>query len=70
MTIIQYPSMQPDGEIDLSEVVGTLKDHKWTILGIICIFIVLAVAYAMVATPVYQATAMVQVEQQVQNRLN
>jgi tyrosine-protein kinase Etk/Wzc len=67
MTIIQYPSMQPDGEIDLSEVVGTLKDHKWTILGIICIFIVLAVAYAMVATPVYQATAMVQVEQQVQN---
>jgi len=67
MTIIQYPSMQPDGEIDLSEVVGTLKDHKWKILGIVCIFIVLAIAYSMVATPVYQATAMVQVEQQVQN---
>ncbi|AHX13146.1 tyrosine protein kinase [Dyella jiangningensis] len=67
MTIIQYPSMQPDGEIDLSEVVGTVKDHKWTILGITCFFVLLAIAYALVATPVYQATAMVQVEQQVQN---
>ena len=67
MTIIQYPSMQPDGEIDLSDVVGTVKDHKWTILGITCFFVLLAIAYALVATPVYQATAMVQVEQQVQN---
>ncbi|RAO76272.1 polysaccharide biosynthesis tyrosine autokinase [Dyella jiangningensis] len=67
MTIIQYPSMQPDGEIDLSEVVGTVKDHKWKILGITCFFILLAIAYSLVATPVYQATAMVQVEAQVQN---
>lgn len=67
MTIIQYPPMQPDGEIDLSEVVGTLKDHKWKIVGITFVFILLALVYSLVATPIYQATAMVQVEQQVPN---
>lgn len=67
MTIIQYPPMQPDGEIDLGEVLGTLKDHKWQIVGITSAFIILAIAYTLMATPVYQATAMVQVEQQVQN---
>jgi tyrosine-protein kinase Etk/Wzc len=59
--------MQPDGEIDLSEVIGTLKDHKWKIVCITFIFVLLAVAYSLVATPIYQATAMVQVEQQVPN---
>lgn len=67
MTIIQYPPMQPDGEIDLGEVLGTLKDHKWQIIGITCAFIILAIIYSLAATPIYQATAMVQVEQQVQN---
>ncbi|GLQ97640.1 polysaccharide biosynthesis tyrosine autokinase [Dyella mobilis] len=53
------------GEIDLSEVVGTLKDHKWRIVIIIAVFVAIAVAYSILATPIYQASAMVQVEQKV-----
>lgn len=53
------------GEIGLGEALGTLKDNKWRIIIITTSFIVLSVAYALLATPIYQATAMVQVEQKV-----
>jgi tyrosine-protein kinase Etk/Wzc len=64
MFTTQIP-LQRDGEIDLSEVLGTLKDNKWRIIIITAIFVVLSIAYAVLATPIYQATAMVQVEQKV-----
>ncbi|MFK2874986.1 polysaccharide biosynthesis tyrosine autokinase [Dyella lipolytica] len=57
--------LQRDDEIDLSEVLGTLKDHKWLIGIITGIFVVISVAYALLATPIYQASAVVQVEQKV-----
>jgi tyrosine-protein kinase Etk/Wzc len=53
------------GDIDLSEVVGTLKDNRWRIIIIAAIFIALSVIYALLATPIYQASALVQVEQKV-----
>ncbi|WP_426664051.1 polysaccharide biosynthesis tyrosine autokinase [Rhodanobacter aciditrophus] len=57
--------LQRDNEIDLGEMLGTLHDNKWFIVRIVCIFVLLGVIYALVATPVYQATSTAQVEQKV-----
>ena len=54
-----------DDEIDLNALLGTLLDHKWLIVVVTAVFFVLSVAYAILATPVYEANAMVQVEQKV-----
>ena len=54
-----------DDEIDLSELFGTLKDHKWQIAIITGVFVLLSIAYALLATPIYQASSVVQVEQKV-----
>ena len=54
-----------DDEIDLNALLGTLLDHKWLIIVVTAVFCVLSVAYAILATPIYQANAMVQVEQKV-----
>jgi tyrosine-protein kinase Etk/Wzc len=64
MTATQDP-VQRDDEVDLSELLGTLSDNKWLIGIITGAFIVLSIAYALLATPIYQATSMVQVEQKV-----
>lgn len=60
-------SVQRDDEIDLSELLGTLSDHKWLIGSITGMFVVLSIAYALLTTPIYQATSVVQVEQKVPN---
>ena len=49
-------------DIDLMGLLGTLLDHKWLIAGVTGAFMVAGVAYALLATPVYQATALIQVE--------
>ncbi len=49
-------------EIDLMGLLGTLIDHKWLIAGVTGVFMAAGVAYALLATPVYQATALIQVE--------
>jgi tyrosine-protein kinase Etk/Wzc len=64
MTAIQDP-VQRDDEIDLSELLGTLSDHKWLIGTITGIFILLSITYVLLTTPIYQATSVVQVEQKV-----
>jgi tyrosine-protein kinase Etk/Wzc len=58
-------STSHDDEIDLNALLGTLVDHKWLIIVVTAVFLVLSVAYAILATPVYQANALVQVEQKV-----
>ncbi|MEW9570433.1 polysaccharide biosynthesis tyrosine autokinase [Rhodanobacter sp. Si-c] len=57
--------VQRDNEIDLGELLGTLRDHKWLIARITGFFVVLGIIYAIVATPIYQATSTAQVEQKV-----
>ncbi|HEY4292292.1 polysaccharide biosynthesis tyrosine autokinase [Luteibacter sp.] len=52
-----------DDTIDLNALFGTLLDHKWLIVAITGMFFVAGVLYTMLATPIYQATAVVQVEQ-------
>src|SRR5690606_40877427 len=53
-----------EDEIDLRELLGTLLDRKWWILGTTAVFAVLSVVYVLIASPVYRAQAMVQVESQ------
>ncbi|WP_016856644.1 polysaccharide biosynthesis tyrosine autokinase [Halomonas smyrnensis] len=55
-------SAPADDEIDLGRLFGLLLDHKWWIIGITAVFAVAGVAYALLATPVYRADALVQVE--------
>ncbi|WP_349985206.1 polysaccharide biosynthesis tyrosine autokinase [Stenotrophomonas sp. WHRI 8082] len=52
-------------EIDLRQLLGTLVDHKWWIIGITGLFFVVAAAYALLSTPIYRADAIVQVEPKV-----
>jgi len=54
-----------DDEIDLGALLGTLLDHKWLIIIVTGLFLAGSVAYALLATPIYQANALVQVEQKV-----
>lgn len=51
-----------NGEIDLLGLFGTLIDHKWLIAAVTGAFMVTGTAYAVLATPVYQANALLQVE--------
>jgi tyrosine-protein kinase Etk/Wzc len=49
-------------EIDLMALFGALLDRKYFIIGLTTLFMFVGVVYAMLSTPVYQATAMIQVE--------
>ncbi|MDN3554928.1 polysaccharide biosynthesis tyrosine autokinase [Halomonas maura] len=52
-----------DDEIDLGRLFGLLLDHKWWIIGTTLLFTLVGVTYALLATPVYRAEALVQVEE-------
>ena len=49
-------------EIDLVRLLGYLIDGRWWIVTITALFMVLGVAYALLATPVFKANALLQVE--------
>ena len=49
-------------EIDLMALLGALLDRKYFIAGITALFMFVGIVYAVLSTPVYQATAMIQVE--------
>lgn len=53
---------QPD-VIDLGKLLGLLLDGKWIIIVTTFVFAVVGVTYALLATPIYKADALVQVEQ-------
>ena len=61
---VTKPHEQDDDndEIDLMGLLGTLIDHKWLIASVTGVFMAAGVAYALLATPVYQANALIQVE--------
>ncbi|HCR3011922.1 TPA: tyrosine-protein kinase Wzc [Serratia marcescens] len=56
-------------EIDFGRLLGTLVDHKWLIVSITSLFAVIGIIYSLFATPIYQADATVQVEQNEGNML-
>ncbi len=51
-----------DDEIDLGRLFGLLLDHKWLIIAITLLFAAGGAVYALLATPVYQGDALVQIE--------
>ena len=50
-------------EIDLLALLGALLDRKWFIVLVTAVFAVIGVAVAVLSTPIYKATALVQVEE-------
>ncbi|NHH89275.1 polysaccharide biosynthesis tyrosine autokinase [Pseudoalteromonas sp. MB47] len=53
---------QNSQEIDLMALVGALLDRKYFIAAVTAVFMLVGAIYAMYAAPVYQASAMIQVE--------
>ncbi|HEX8590333.1 polysaccharide biosynthesis tyrosine autokinase [Pseudomonas sp.] len=51
-----------DSRIDLATILRTLFDHKGLIASIVGICVLLGATYAILATPIFQANAMIQIE--------
>jgi len=62
-------STEMDQEIDIKKFVGILIDHFWLIISITTIVVIVGLMYCLVATPIYRADALVQVEQDAGNSL-
>ncbi len=56
-------------EIDLARLIGELIDHHKLIISVTSLFTLLALLYALFATPVYQADSLIQVEQKQGNAI-
>lgn len=56
-------SQRDSDEIDLGRLFGLLIDRRWLIIGVTFVFMVFGVLYAVLSTPIYQADALLQVEQ-------
>ena len=57
------PDTQASQEIDLMALLGALIDRKYFIIALTAVFMAIGVVYAVFSTPIYQATAMIQVEE-------
>jgi len=67
--ISNKPATPDSDEIDLGRLIGELIDHRKLIISVTAVFTVLAIVYALFATPIFQADAMIQVEQKQGNAL-
>ena len=56
-------------EIDLGRLVGELIDHRKLIIAVTSLFTLIALLYALFSTPIYQADALLQVEQKQGNAI-
>lgn len=56
-------------EIDLGRLIGELIDHRKLIISVTALFTLIALIYALFATPIYQADALIQVEQKQGNAI-
>ncbi|TQI81032.1 tyrosine-protein kinase Etk/Wzc [Serratia fonticola] len=54
---------EQDEKLDWERLIGPLWDNRWRIVLVTGMAAVLGIAYALLATPIYQATTLVQVEQ-------
>ena len=62
-------STKSSDEIDFGRLIGELVDHRKLIISVTSLFTLLALVYALFATPVYQANALIQVEQKQANAI-
>ncbi|WP_336040775.1 polysaccharide biosynthesis tyrosine autokinase [Klebsiella michiganensis] len=56
-------------EIDLGRLIGEFIDHRKLIISVTSLFTLIALIYAIFATPIYQADALIQVEQKQANAI-
>ncbi|KGT95828.1 tyrosine protein kinase [Erwinia typographi] len=56
------PKEESNG-LDFAHLVGQLIDHRWVIMAVTALFMLVGTLYALFATPIYSADALVQVEQ-------
>lgn len=56
------PSNSADDEIDLIAMLGKLIDKKWIVISATLICLTLGVVYTLIATPIFRANALIQVE--------
>ncbi|MCP6571112.1 Wzz/FepE/Etk N-terminal domain-containing protein, partial [Klebsiella pneumoniae] len=56
-------------QVDLGRLIGEFIDHRKLIISVTSLFTLLALVYAIFATPVYQASALIQVEQKQANAI-
>lgn len=69
-SVIKNNSPTPDSDaIEIGRLIGELIDHRKLIIAVTSAFTVLAVLYALLATPIYQANALIQVEQKQGNAI-
>ncbi|HAN4106033.1 TPA: tyrosine-protein kinase, partial [Escherichia coli] len=70
MTSVINKKVDNDSEdIDLGRIIGEVIDHRKLIISITALFTLLALTYALFATPIYQADALIQVEQKQANAI-
>lgn len=60
---IKVNQQSTSDEIDLPRLFGMLLDKKWFIVAITMCFTFVGIIYALMATPIYKADALVQIEQ-------
>ncbi|TMO69967.1 polysaccharide biosynthesis tyrosine autokinase [Pseudoalteromonas aurantia] len=60
---VRETAQQDSQEIDLMALFGALLDRKLFIISVTALFMLVGIAYALLSTPIYQATAMIQVEE-------
>lgn len=53
---------ESDDEINLGEILATLLEYKWLIALVTCVAVLLGATWLFVVTPIYQADALLQVE--------
>ncbi|MBZ7034648.1 tyrosine-protein kinase, partial [Klebsiella variicola] len=69
MIVNKKTAEKDSDEIDLGRLIGELIDHRKLTISITALFTLLSLVYALFATPVYQADAMIQVEQKQGNAI-
>ncbi|MNV95241.1 Tyrosine-protein kinase etk [compost metagenome] len=66
MTTESRPPIQESADgVSLRELLGALFDRKWWVASITTVSVAIALLYVLLATPIYRADAIVQVESKV-----
>ncbi|TRX57200.1 polysaccharide biosynthesis tyrosine autokinase [Thalassomonas sp. M1454] len=60
---IKVDNNNSSDEIDLARLFGLLLDSKWLIIFVTAAFTFIGIVYALMATPVYKADALIQIEE-------
>ncbi|HDT0308907.1 TPA: polysaccharide biosynthesis tyrosine autokinase [Klebsiella quasipneumoniae subsp. similipneumoniae] len=69
MSSVKNNVTKESDELDLGRLLGELIDHRKLIISITTLFTVIPLVYAIFATPIYQADALIQVEQKQANAI-